>query len=525
MKTCGAEGDQTNVQAVKSMCQQSNKSRILRNEMVYFYWTNRRNGINHEELQKDQITNHFAKASSFTTKVGLCVNLRNLHWFDSANPDTFFPRCYRLGVEDEKHAFIEDYRRTACCSLLKYIVEKAHQDKTCDVIQTAQDKRKHCKQSRTLALSKDIALALKVCEDYLDSLEHRDIDISLEMPYKYTEEQWKEFIHNYYRIVHDGVEIEFCKTYVNCCKVMLQKLRAFSPQMDIDGTDSMWIIKPGAMSRGRGIKCAKRLDQILRIVHCDPTITKDSKWVVQKYIEHPFLVHGTKFDVRQWFLVTEWNPLTVWFYKKCYMRFSTQPFSLHSVDSSIHLCNNSIQKHLRPSVLRHPGIPKDNMWSDEQFRAFLSSQDKEAQWETAVLPGMKKAVIYALQTAQDVMESRKNTFELYGADFILGYDLHPWLIEINTSPTMAPSTPVTARLCRAVQEDTLRVVLDRRADPNANTGDFEIIYRQAAVMIPQYLGANLLVEGIKIKSSCLLPPLQHSSRPATKHKATDKEKE
>lgn len=91
--------------------------------------------------------------------------------------------------------------------------------------------------------------------------------------------------------------------------------------------------------------------------------------------------------------------------------------------SSIHLCNNSIQKHLRPSVLRHPGIPKDNMWSDEQFRAFLSSQDKEAQWETAVLPGMKKAVIYALQTAQDVMESRKNTFELYGADFILGKSL------------------------------------------------------------------------------------------------------
>lgn len=123
------------------------------------------------------------------------------------------------------------------------------------------------------------------------------------------------------------------------------------------------------------------------------------------------------------------------------------------------------------------------MWSCSQFRTFLQQQGRGTEWESVVVPGMQQAVVRALQTAQDLVEPRKASFELYGADFMLGRDLRPWLLEINASPTMACSTAVTARLCPAVQLDTLRVVLDRRTDPSAYTGGFQLIYKQVGISL------------------------------------------
>ncbi|XP_063458199.1 tubulin monoglycylase TTLL3 isoform X21 [Pan paniscus] len=397
--------------------------------------------------------------------VGLCLNLRNLPWFDEVDANSFFPRCYRLGAEDDKKAFIGD----------------------------KQPKKQE--KNPVLVSPEFVDEALCACEEYLSNLAHMDIDKDLEAPLYLTPKGWSLFLQRYYQVVHEGAELRHLDTQVQRCEDILQQLRAVVPQIDMEGDRNIWIVKPGAKSRGRGIMCMDHLEEMLKLVNGNPVVMKDGKWVVQKYIERPLLIFGTKFDLRQWFLVTDWNPLTVWFYRDSYIRFSTQPFSLKNLDNSVHLCNNSIQKHLENSCHRHPLLPPDNMWSSQRFQAHLQEMGAPNAWSTIIVPGMKDAVIHALQTSQDTVQCRKASFELYGADFVFGEDFQPWLIEINASPTMAPSTAVTARLCAGVQADTLRVVIDRRLDRNCDTGAFELIYKQPLTTSPASTP----------RPSCLLP--------------------
>lgn len=105
------------------------------------------------------------------------------------------------------------------------------------------------------------------------------------------------------------------------------------PQSSHDGTLNLWIVKPGARSCGRGIQVMNRLESIM--ARTQPTAGKEARFVVQKYIgeftfecrtrivimltqiilERPMLIYKTKFDIRQWFLITCAQPLTIWMYR------------------------------------------------------------------------------------------------------------------------------------------------------------------------------------------------------------------
>uniref|UniRef100_A0A674GID2 Uncharacterized protein n=1 Tax=Taeniopygia guttata TaxID=59729 RepID=A0A674GID2_TAEGU len=97
-----------------SLCQ----SYLARDQLPNFIWTNSPEAVDCQLLQQDSMVNHYARVDAFTTKEGLCLSLQNLPWIEQADPNTFFPRCYRLGTMDDREAFIGELKAVAFPSLL-----------------------------------------------------------------------------------------------------------------------------------------------------------------------------------------------------------------------------------------------------------------------------------------------------------------------------------------------------------------------------------------------------------------------
>lgn len=53
---------------------------------------------------------------------------------------------------------------------------------------------------------------------------------------------------------NNSIIVDLPTTLVNQCEASLKRLQILCPQFYLDGKNSVWIVKPGAKSRGRGFK-------------------------------------------------------------------------------------------------------------------------------------------------------------------------------------------------------------------------------------------------------------------------------
>ena len=67
--------------------------------------------------------------------------------------------------------------------------------------------------------------------------------------------------------------------------------------------------------------------------------------------------------------MTSWQPLTIWFYEECYVRFAAEDYEYHKVGNKFsYLTNNSIAKYSKKEKVKKI---EGNMWDVNQFNDYL----------------------------------------------------------------------------------------------------------------------------------------------------------
>ncbi|XP_014468800.1 PREDICTED: probable tubulin polyglutamylase TTLL9 [Dinoponera quadriceps] len=265
-----------------------------------------------------------------------------------------------------------------------------------------------------------------------------------------------------------------------------------------------WIVKPVAQSRGKGIFLFRKLKDLIEWKSkSQHQGTPAEVYVVQRYIDNPYLVAGRKFDLRIYVLVTSFHPLKVWLAREGFARLCGRPFDLKNIeDCRVHLTNTAIQLKAVQNAENSPliggeEIKWDCKWALSKLKEYLITYH-EAQMVENLMQCIAGIIMASLLAVQPVMMQDRNCFELYGYDVLLSDDLRPWLLEVNASPALTGTDKEDYRLKFDLIDDVLNVL------------DFEGRFSGRETRIG---GLDLLWDDGPVWTTCPYPGPHHEAIP------------
>jgi tubulin--tyrosine ligase len=197
-------------------------------------------------------------------------------------------------------------------------------------------------------------------------------------------------------------------------------------------TPLVWIVKPSSGCKGQGVHITKDWKDVLRFI----AESGNGRYVTQTYIERPLLIHGRKFDIRVWALLT--SPFDIYVFRQGSCRTASVKYDLGNLDSiHSHLTNHCLQESSADFGKYEEG---NEMWYD-QLDAYLQSVGSSCSVRRDLEPQMDHIIKESLLAVKDLLEVsdcyRYRCFQLFGYDFIVDERMKVHLLEINGSPGAA----------------------------------------------------------------------------------------
>ncbi|CAH2327661.1 tubulin polyglutamylase TTLL5 isoform X4 [Pelobates cultripes] len=219
-----------------------------------------------------------------------------------------------------------------------------------------------------------------------------------------------------------------------------------------------WIVKPVASCQGHGIRLINAISQI----------SAKERLLVSRYISNPLLIKGYKFDLRLYVLVTSYDPLIIYFYEEGLARFATSKYrpAEHAMKNKfMHLTNYSINKD-SPCFVANDDPEKENYGSQWTMSAMLRHLKQKGKDTTTLMAEIEDLIIKTIISVEGsitvecsgVLAGKKNCFELYGFDVLIDENLKPWLMEVNSSPSLDPYSPLGLKVKANLIADMLTLV-------------------------------------------------------------------
>ena len=238
--------------------------------------------------------------------------------------------------------------------------------------------------------------------------------------------------------------------------------RDFADLKRVCDGDTTFIVKPEAESQGRGIFLVQKLEEVPLGAH----------YVVQRYIEAPLLLEGLKFDLRLFVLVTGCDPLRVYLHSAGLARFATEPYEAPQTanlsTTCMHLTNYAINKESH-KFLFNCDQRRDDVGHKRSLSAVFRQltalgYDTDRLWQelcalvAKTLCSAQPQLANVYRRCQPLDPADSLCFELLGFDVLLDSSLRPWLLEVNSEPSLTADTPLDRLVKLQVLSDTLRLL-------------------------------------------------------------------
>eukprot|EP00854_Cymbomonas_tetramitiformis_P011097 gene11097-13114_t len=202
-----------------------------------------------------------------------------------------------------------------------------------------------------------------------------------------------------------------------------------------EGASNLWLLKNLTVADGQQVMFGQ--DKVMVQGNTQAPWPEQVKepFLAQRYVSDPYLLHGRKFTIRLYLLITSVHPLRLYVHEEGLVHLAVEKYSTANCVLTL--------RELR-SMLLKAGRPVESLWRELEstaVKALLSAEDR------------------LVMHSKRLLQAGGRAFELLGMDVVIDKQMRPWLLDLTDAvPSLQAETNVKYAMKERVVTDMLRLV-------------------------------------------------------------------